>query len=84
MFEYVFRYSLAIGFKRKPPSHLVSARAASLMYLGMMKIGKVARPTWGSMSHLLCVLLAAGGTGSFEKPPELLGVQSSWAPLISD
>ena len=61
----------------------MSAMAASPVYLGLQKVGKVARPTWGSVSHLRWVLLAAGDNGSFEKPPELLGVQSSWAPLIS-
>ena len=46
--------------------------------------GKVARPTWGSMSHLPCFLLTAEGFGNYEKSPEILAIQSSWAPLISD
>lgn len=58
--------------------------AASCMYLGLVKFGKVARPTWGSMSHLPCFLLTAEGFGNYEKSPEILAIQSSWAPLISD
>ena len=52
----------------------MSAMAASPAYLGLQKVGKVARPTWGSVSHLPWVLLAANDNGSFEEPPELLGV----------